>query len=198
MASDETEKPTTQRDLSRRAMLKGAAVGAAAAGFVSADTSAEAQGSPTMPVNPYGGGPSKGLQVPPYYKPTPSVRSRNNYFPGSETLGRDEMRISFVGSCPFPPKALQEKVRKLPGTVYRAKGVIYAADATHRRAVLQVVGRRVDISLEEEWGPRAPRSQIVAIGAAGGIDADLLESIFASCIVTPALDAKAAEVAVPA
>ena len=54
--------------------------------------------------NPYGGGPSTGLQFPPYYKPTPSVRSRNNYFPGSETLGPDEMRISFVGSCPFPPR----------------------------------------------------------------------------------------------
>jgi ribonuclease Z len=32
------------------------------------------------------------------------VRSRNNYFPGSETLGENEMRISFVGSCPFPPR----------------------------------------------------------------------------------------------
>ena len=30
--------------------------------------------------------------------------SRNNYFPGSETLGPDEMRISFIGSCPFPPR----------------------------------------------------------------------------------------------
>ncbi len=41
-------------------MLKGAAVGAAAAGFVSAEaTPAEAQGGATMPVNPYGGGPSK-------------------------------------------------------------------------------------------------------------------------------------------
>ncbi len=57
-----------------------------------------------MPTSPYGGGPSTGLQFPPYYKPTPSVRSRNNYFPGSETLGQDEMRISFVGSCPFPPR----------------------------------------------------------------------------------------------
>jgi hypothetical protein len=27
---------------------------------------------------------------------------RRNYFPGSETLGPDEMRISFVGSCPVP------------------------------------------------------------------------------------------------
>ncbi|MGO8983152.1 MAG: guanitoxin biosynthesis MBL fold metallo-hydrolase GntH [Terriglobales bacterium] len=53
-------------------------------------------------VNPYGGGPGTGLQFPPYYQPTQSVRSRMNYFPGSETLGPDEMRISFVGSCPVP------------------------------------------------------------------------------------------------
>ena len=58
-------------------------------------------------VNPYGGGPGTGLQFPPYYKPTPSVRSRMNYFPGSEPIGKDEMRISFVGSCPFPPRRNQ-------------------------------------------------------------------------------------------
>ena len=54
--------------------------------------------------NPYGGGPGTGLTLPPYYKPTPSVKSRNQYFPGSEELGADEMRISFVGSTPFPPR----------------------------------------------------------------------------------------------
>lgn len=26
-----------------------------------------------------------------------------NYFPGSELIGKDEMRITFVGSGPFPP-----------------------------------------------------------------------------------------------
>ena len=60
--------------------------------------------NPALPENPYGGKPGSGLQFPPYYRPTPSVRSRNNYFPASETLGPDEMRISFVGSCPFPPR----------------------------------------------------------------------------------------------
>ena len=62
------------------------------------------QADQNMPESPYGGGPSAGLQFPPYYQPTPSVRSRMNYFPGSETLGPDEMRISFVGSCPYPPR----------------------------------------------------------------------------------------------
>jgi G3E family GTPase len=73
-------------------------------------------------------------------------------------------------------------MRKLPGSVYRAKGVIHTTDAPQRRAVLQVVGRRVDISIQEDWGERIPRTQIVAIGAAGGIDASLLEMTFASCI----------------
>lgn len=54
--------------------------------------------------NPYGGGPGTGITLPPYFKPTPSVKSRNQYFPGSEELGEDEMRISFVGSTPFPPR----------------------------------------------------------------------------------------------
>jgi hypothetical protein len=48
--------------------------------------------------------------------------------------------------------------------------------------VLQVVGRRVDISYQEEWGQRVRRTRIVAIGAPGGIDASLLEKTFDSCI----------------
>ena len=77
---------------------------------------------------------------------------------------------------------MREALRKLPGTIYRAKGVIYTTDAPQWRAVLQVVGRRMDISIHEEWGDRAPRTQIVAIGAAGGVDANLLEKTFAACI----------------
>ena len=39
-----------------------------------------------------------------------------------------------------------------------------------------------DISLEDEWGERASRMRIVAIGTAGGVDAGFLENPFASCI----------------
>ena len=100
----------TPNTMGRRDMLKtigAATAGVAAAGVAAAVPSAvaaEAQPGATQPINPYGGGPGTGLQFPPYYKPTPSVRSRMNYFPGSEPLGKDEMRISFVGSCPFPPR----------------------------------------------------------------------------------------------
>ena len=89
---------------------------------------------------------------------------------------------SYETDRPLALDALRETMRKLPGTVYRAKGVVYTTDAPQRRAVLQVVGRRVDISLQDEWGQRAPRTQIVAIGRAGSIDAGLLERTLASCI----------------
>ena len=54
--------------------------------------------------SPYGGGGGQGVSLPPYFKPTPSLNSNSTYFPTSEELGPDEMRITFMGSCPFPPK----------------------------------------------------------------------------------------------
>src|SRR5208337_1186099 len=53
--------------------------------------------------NPYGGVPGSGITLPPYFRPTEHLRSNNTYFPGQEPLGEDEMRISFMGSTPFPP-----------------------------------------------------------------------------------------------
>jgi G3E family GTPase len=89
---------------------------------------------------------------------------------------------SYETDQPLALETLRETMRKLPGTVYRAKGVVYTTDAPQRRVVLQVVGRRVDLSVQDEWGQRTPRTQIVAIGAAGSIDAGLLENTFASCL----------------
>ena len=95
---------------------------------------------------------------------------------------------SYETDRPLGLDALRETMRKLPGSIYRAKGVVYTTDAPMRRALLQVVGRRVDISLREEWGARAPRTQIVAIGVAGEIDASQLEEALASCVSASAAD----------
>jgi len=72
-------------------------------------------------------------------------------------------------------------VAKLPVSVYRAKGVVYATDAPGQRAVLQMVGRRVEVALERGWGERTPQTQIVAIGAPGSIDAETLTQKFEAC-----------------
>jgi G3E family GTPase len=89
---------------------------------------------------------------------------------------------SYETDRPLSLEALREAVRRLPGNIYRVKGVVYALDAPHRRAVLQVVGKRVGITLSHEWGERTPRTQIVAIGERGGIDTRLMEGIFTACI----------------
>ena len=57
--------------------------------------------------NPYGGGPGTGISLPPYYKPTKYLKNNNFFFPGLEEVGPDEMRISFVGSCPWPSRRNQ-------------------------------------------------------------------------------------------
>ena len=59
------------------------------------------------PMNPYGGVGGGGITLPPYYKPTEDMGSGSTYYPTSEELGKDEMRITFVGSCPFPPRRNQ-------------------------------------------------------------------------------------------
>src|SRR5208337_3184951 len=85
---------------------------------------------------------------------------------------------SYVTDQPLKLEALRKTMRKLPGTVYRAKGVVYTADSPKQRSVLQVVGRRVDISLQDEWRERTPRTQIVVIGAANRLDPAMLNQQF--------------------
>jgi G3E family GTPase len=91
---------------------------------------------------------------------------------------------SYETDQPLSLEALRETASKLPVNIYRAKGVIYTSDAAQRRVVLQVVGRRVDISLEDEWGERPPRTRIVAIGAPGAIDKEALRDKFELCLST--------------
>jgi G3E family GTPase len=88
---------------------------------------------------------------------------------------------SFETDRPLSLEALRSATSKLPANIYRAKGVVYSSDFPKRRAVLQVVGKRVDISLQEEWGERPPLTQIVAIGSPDGIDARALQERFEQC-----------------
>ena len=85
--------------MERRDIIKSLGV-AAASGLVAAASplsveAADAAGC--TPENPYKAPPGTGISMPPYYKPTPSIKNRNNYFPQSEELGPDEMRITFMG-----------------------------------------------------------------------------------------------------
>lgn len=111
-----SEPDNAPADPSRRSLLKsigtGAALaGAAATGMIAGGGTAQAQepvpGGPQGEAlkNPYGGKPGGGISLPAYFRPTKYITgSRANYFPLSEEIGPDEMRISFLGSNPWPPR----------------------------------------------------------------------------------------------
>jgi G3E family GTPase len=90
---------------------------------------------------------------------------------------------SYESDRPMSLKALRKMVQKeLPVSVYRCKGIVFDADSPDKRFALQVVGRRTEIAELDEWGERAPRSQIVAIGAPNSIDAKELTKKFDACV----------------
>jgi G3E family GTPase len=89
-------------------------------------------------------------------------------------------RWSYETHVPLSLEQLRKAASRLPANTYRAKGVVYAAEQPDRRVVLQVVGKRVDISLADEWGPRPRRTQVVAIGARD-LDPHVLQNAFEGC-----------------
>lgn len=73
---------------------------------------------------------------------------------------------SYESDKPFSLEALREMVRRdLPASVYRCKGIVFIAESSTKRLALQAVGRRTEITELDDWGSRAPRTRIVAIGA---------------------------------
>ena len=100
---------------------------------------------------------------------------------GHGALGSMFQTWSFESDRPFSLEALRQMVRRqLPASIYRCKGIVYAADHRDKRLTLQIVGRRTEIYELDEWGERTPRTQIVAIGSS--IDAQELNKKFGACI----------------
>jgi G3E family GTPase len=88
---------------------------------------------------------------------------------------------SYETEEPLSLEALRDTARQLPASVYRCKGVVHAAEEPGRRIILQVVGKRVDIAVGDEWEGREPRTRLVAIGAHAGVDGAALREVFDRC-----------------
>ena len=102
---------------------------------------------------------------------------------GYGAAGRMFDTWSYESNRPFSLDTLRQMVqRELPASIYRCKGIVFIADFPDKRLTLQTVGRRTEISELDEWGDRTPRTQIVAIGESGGIDAQELSRKFDACI----------------
>lgn len=88
---------------------------------------------------------------------------------------------SYETNQPLCLEALREAARRLPANVYRCKGVVHTAEEPGRRTILQVVGKRVDIAVQDRWNGREPRTRIIAIGEHDGVDGPSLREVFDSC-----------------
>ena len=88
---------------------------------------------------------------------------------------------SYETDQPLFLDALHDAASRLPVNIYRCKGVVHSAEEPDRRTVLQVVGKRVNVSLDKEWGRDPPRTRIVAIGAPGALDRESLQQRFDHC-----------------
>jgi len=118
------------------------------------------------------------------FDPQQLVEADHEHHHDTINHGHEFSTWSFETDKPISLDALTEMVKKrLPGNIYRCKGVVYAAEEPDRRAVVQVVGRRSDVSLDEEWGDTQPRTRIVAIGAPDSIDPNMLTAEFNACII---------------
>jgi G3E family GTPase len=82
---------------------------------------------------------------------------------------------------PLCLEVLREAARRLPASIYRCKGVVHVVEDPGRRVILQIVGKRVDIEVADEWNVSEPRTRIVAIGAHGGVDSAALCEVFDGC-----------------
>lgn len=89
---------------------------------------------------------------------------------------------SFATDRPLSLAALQAAARKLPGGVFRCKGIVYLSEEPERPAVLQVVCRRVEVTRLEGWGGRQPSTRIVTISAPGSVALGELERRFVECV----------------
>ena len=91
---------------------------------------------------------------------------------------------SYETEAPLSLEALRETTRKLPAGVYRCKGVVHTAEEPDRRVILQVVGKRVDIAVGDEWNGSEPRTRIIAIGSHDGADGPSLREVFDRCLLS--------------
>jgi G3E family GTPase len=102
---------------------------------------------------------------------------------GAHTVGTRFTTWTYETDRPLSSRLLERAATRLPAGVYRAKGIVRTAEQPELRAVLQVVGKRVDLALTDPWGVRPRGTRIVVIGAEGAVEGDVLRAVFDECRV---------------
>jgi G3E family GTPase len=107
-----------------------------------------------------------------------------NASPLNSDRGHKHVFSTWNWTCDRPlslPK-LRAVFEALPDTVYRAKGIVNIEELPNYRIILQMVGKRTNLSDAGLWGTETPQSEIVMIASNNGIDRDALQQAFDDCI----------------
>lgn len=92
---------------------------------------------------------------------------------------------SYESDVPFQREALENIVAALPESVVRAKGVIYLQEEPERRFILQVMGKRWNLTPGVSWASEKPGSRLVFIGVQGQFDSAKLSARLEECTEKP-------------
>jgi G3E family GTPase len=100
---------------------------------------------------------------------------------------------SYAATRPFALKAVRDVLKTLPTGIFRAKGVLWIAEKPERRALLHLVGSRVQFTFGEPWGDTPPQSHLIGIGMPEAVNPDDLTQRFAACLTDAASAESTAE-----
>ena len=83
--------------------------------------------------------------------------------PAADDAGERFRSWSYDWAEPVEREALLALLRDAPADVLRAKGIVRFADAPDRRAIVHMVGRRIDVSDDGPWSD-TDSSRLVLLG----------------------------------
>jgi G3E family GTPase len=96
---------------------------------------------------------------------------------------------AFTSDAPMELGVLEQVLKHLPGTLFRAKGFIHAVEKPQRRLVFQLVGRRATVSVSGPWGDETPRTRVVFIARHGAVNFTAVEAALNGCAASAGLEA---------
>ena len=111
----------------------------------------------------------------------PGSSAHNGALSSHHDHGLDFETWSYESERPLRLSLLQQLLNHLPGTLFRVKGFVYAADNPHARLLLQLVGRRAVLSVNRPWGEAPPQTRLVFIARSGTCDFPAIEQALDRC-----------------
>ncbi len=113
------------------------------------------------------------------------TKSEHSHDHGNHNHGSFFSTWSLTEDAPFDRRAFERMIkRELPANIYRCKGFVYLSDDPDHRYVLQVVGRRIELTKDRPWGTDVRANRIVAIAHKSTLDPAQLGELFNGCVAT--------------